>query len=58
VLTDPADPAAIAAAVVELFADDARRERLTAAGRAHAASHDWPAVTQQYLAAYDAALTQ
>lgn len=40
-LIDPADPATVAAAAVELLSDRDRAERLGAAGRAHAEAHAW-----------------
>jgi UDP-glucose:(glucosyl)LPS alpha-1,2-glucosyltransferase len=47
---DPDNPAAIAAAIVDLTRDDARRESLAAAGRARAQGFDLPA-THAALAA-------
>jgi len=41
---EPHTPAALAAALGDLLADDARRERLSAAAIARAAGYTWPAV--------------
>lgn len=43
-LVDPTDPAAVAAAAVELLSNRERAERFGASGRAHAESHAWPRI--------------
>jgi glycosyltransferase involved in cell wall biosynthesis len=55
-LFDPEDPAAIAAAVQRLLADDALAERLRVAGREHAATFTWAASARGTLDAYRRAL--
>ena len=53
-LVPPEDPAALAAALAELIADPAARERLAAAAREAAAGpYSWDAVAAQTLALYE-----
>ncbi len=53
-LVSPEDPAGLAAALAELVADPAARERLAAAARAAAAGpYSWDAVAAQTLALYE-----
>lgn len=55
-LVPPQDPAALAAAIDSLLADDERRAAFGVAGRADvAARFSWPAVVQRVLAAYEEA---
>jgi glycosyltransferase involved in cell wall biosynthesis len=56
-LFDPADPAAIAAALERVLADPVEAERLRTAGRAQAARFMWSATAEGTLAAYERALT-
>ncbi len=52
-LVPPADPAALAAALSELIADPAARERLAAAARAAVeGEHGWDAIAERTLALY------
>ena len=55
-LFDPADPAAIAAALERLLGDPAQADRLRAAGRARAAAFTWERTAQLTLASYERAL--
>lgn len=55
---DPADPAAIAAAIEAVIGDGARADRLRAAGRKRAASFTWQAAAQGTAAAYERALAR
>jgi glycosyltransferase involved in cell wall biosynthesis len=55
-LFDPADPAAIAAALERLLGDPAEAERLRAAGRARAARFSWERAAGLTLASYERAL--
>ena len=55
-LFDPADPAAIAAAVDRLLSDDAEAQRLRVAGRARAATFTWERSAEATLAGYERAL--
>jgi glycosyltransferase involved in cell wall biosynthesis len=55
-LFDPADPAAIAAALERLLTDRAESERLRAAGRARAATFTWERTAEGVLASYERAL--
>jgi glycosyltransferase involved in cell wall biosynthesis len=57
-LFDPADPAAIAAAIERLLGDRALAERLAAAGRERAAAFTWERTAQLTLAAYERALEE
>lgn len=52
VLVPPCDPAALAAAIDELLADDARRARLAAAAREQARRYDWDDLADEVLALY------
>jgi len=52
-LVPPADPEALAAAINDLLADPAARERLTSAAREAASGpYSWDAVAEQTLALY------
>jgi glycosyltransferase involved in cell wall biosynthesis len=55
VRADPDDPAAIATAIERAIAD---RDRLAAAGLAHASRFSWRAVGETFLRAYDEALAR
>ncbi len=55
-LVDPRDPAALGAALARLLADPAERSRLSAAGRARAATFTWERTARETLAVYDAVL--
>jgi glycosyltransferase involved in cell wall biosynthesis len=57
-LFDPADPAAIRAALERLLGDAALRERLRAAGLARAAAFSWERTAVATAAAYDRALAE
>jgi glycosyltransferase involved in cell wall biosynthesis len=52
VFVDPDDPAALAAALRDLRADPGRRERLAAAGLAHARATPWGDAAAAYLSLY------
>jgi alpha-1,3-rhamnosyl/mannosyltransferase len=56
VLFDPEDVDAIRAAVEHLLADDAERERLSAAGRMRAAKFTWERTAELTAASYGRAL--
>jgi glycosyltransferase involved in cell wall biosynthesis len=56
VLFEPADPAAIAAALERVLGDAPTAERLRVAGRARAARFTWERTAQLTLASYDRAL--
>jgi starch synthase len=54
-LVAPQDnPAALAAACMDLLADPARTAALGAAGRREAARYDWPRIAGRYLDLYSA----
>ncbi|PWW24606.1 phosphatidylinositol alpha-mannosyltransferase [Geodermatophilus normandii] len=53
VLVRRGDSAALARALSDLLADPARREALSAAGRAAAAGYDWQVVARRVLAVYE-----
>jgi alpha-1,3-rhamnosyl/mannosyltransferase len=55
VRADPNDPAALAAAIEKALAD---RDRLAAAGLAHAATFSWRAVGETFLRGYEEALAR
>ena len=55
-LVPPADPPALAAALLRLLGDPVLRERLGAAGRRRAADFDWERVTARVEAIYAVAL--
>jgi glycosyltransferase involved in cell wall biosynthesis len=55
-LFDPADPAAIAAALGRLLSDPAEADRLRTAGRARAATFTWARTAELTLASYERAL--
>jgi glycosyltransferase involved in cell wall biosynthesis len=55
-LFDPEQPPSIAAALEELLADPAERERLSRAGRANAARFSWAETARKTLDSYDSAL--
>lgn len=52
VLVDPTDPSAVAAAIAELAADEARRAGLADAGRRRAAAFTWRATAEGYRQAF------
>jgi glycosyltransferase involved in cell wall biosynthesis len=52
-LVDPTDPTALAAALAELLADDALRDRLGREARERAAAYTWPAAAAAVRRAYD-----
>jgi alpha-1,3-rhamnosyl/mannosyltransferase len=54
----PADPAAWAAAVLELLADGERRTALGARGRAHAAGYTWERTAELTRAIYAEAVAE
>ena len=51
-LVERSEPAQLAAAMQRLTGDNALRDRLSTAGRKHAAEFSWAVIAQQYLAAY------
>jgi glycosyltransferase involved in cell wall biosynthesis len=55
-LFDPADPAAIRAAIERLLGDAALRERLRSAGLARAAQFSWERCASETAAVYERAL--
>jgi glycosyltransferase involved in cell wall biosynthesis len=57
-LFDPADTAAIAAAIERLLGDAGLRERLSAAGRARAAAFSWERTARETVASYERALAR
>lgn len=52
VLAAAGDPAALAGAMADLLADDARRSELSLRGRAAAAARTWPAMMRRYERVY------
>ncbi|WP_092533884.1 glycosyltransferase family 4 protein [Amycolatopsis arida] len=56
VLTPTGDAAALAGALADLLADDARRARLAEAGRERVAIYDWATVASQVVRVYEAAI--
>jgi phosphatidylinositol alpha-mannosyltransferase len=58
VLVPPAEPVALAAAIVDLLNDAAARERLAAAGRAAADALSWVRVTDGIVEAYEDAMAR
>jgi phosphatidylinositol alpha-1,6-mannosyltransferase len=46
-LVDPADPAAVAAALIRILSDDALAARLSEGGRAFAAGLSWPSIARR-----------
>lgn len=53
VLVPPGEPAALAAALERVLADDAARARMGEAGRREATRYAWPRVAEQTLAVYE-----
>ena len=56
-LVPPSDPGALAAAAARVLDDPALAERLSAAGRARAATYDWSVVSARLEAIYERAAT-
>ncbi|MGN6242690.1 MAG: glycosyltransferase family 4 protein [Motilibacteraceae bacterium] len=56
VLFDTGDPAALAAALLPVLADEGERERLRAASASAVVRYDWPAVAAQVVAVYETVL--
>ena len=56
-LVPPKDPEALAAATARVLDDEALAERLSAAGRARAATFDWSVVSARLEAIYERAAT-
>jgi phosphatidylinositol alpha-mannosyltransferase len=48
-----ADPAALAAGLVSVLEDEARRERLVAAGHARVQQYAWPRLARRLVSLYE-----